>query len=149
VALARDHHVARLQVAVDQPLGVDRPQPLGDFLAVPDDVVERARTLPDDLAQRAALEVLHHEEQVPVVLHDVEHRRDVGVVDPARDLDLAQEPPARGLVRGEPRRERLDRDRAVEVAVLRPIHLPHAARADELLDVVVADAHSGEQSLLA
>ena len=52
----------------------------------------RAAAAPTLARERLAVDELHRQELVAAVLADVEHARDVAVLDPPRQLDLAAEP---------------------------------------------------------
>ena len=89
---------------------------------------------PDALLQRAPLVVGHRDEELPVPLPDLVDRRDVGVVERARSLRLAQETrPGRRVQRLLGRQE-LQRHGPPQTRVPRPVHDPHPAAADPLLE---------------
>ena len=96
----------------------------------------RAGRVADDVAQRAAVDVLHDDEVRAVLLAPVVDRDDVGVVQVGRGLRLAPEPLDERRVAGELGREHLERDRAVEQLVAGQVHLGHAAPGDARDDLV-------------
>ncbi len=143
---ALEQDVARLHVAVDEPLRVR--------------LVERARDLAQDverpgrvepaLPQQHPAEVLalrqpHREEEHPVGLARVVDRQDVRVFQGRGEPRLAQEPLPEVLVVGELRRQDLQRDPAPEVDVFRQIDDALAAAAQHRLDAVVAEERSGSE----
>src|SRR6185436_14280823 len=99
---------------------------------------ERARLVPalapgahelEDRAEIASLDELHREEDAAIRVHaELVHRQDAGVVELRGDLRLLEE--ARGLARvrgGGPERELLQRQRPVQLRVLRTMDDAHAA----------------------
>jgi hypothetical protein len=143
----RDHHVAGLDVAVDETGPVDRRQGLGDLRAPAEQRVDVGGSLGEDLAQRPALDVLHHQQQTAVVLDDVEHRGDVGVRHLAGHAGLADEAFPRDLVRRQVRRQGLDRHQPVQMRVPGAVDLAHAAPPDLVEHLVLADGGSGQWRL--
>src|SRR6185503_12624394 len=84
-----------------------------------------------DLAERDAGQLLHHEErQAIAVVADLVHRHDRRVLEPALDRRLAQEALDRALA-GRRRTHALDRDIATDLLVARRDHLAHSALADQ------------------
>ena len=113
------------------PARVRGDERVGDLLDPAQRGRERRRAvLAQHVGQRAALDELHHEDVVAVVLDDVEQRDDVGVTDRRRRLRLAQHPRAPlGIVR-ELGRQHLERDVAIEPLVARAPDLAHRALAE-------------------
>ncbi len=60
-ALGRDHHVLRLEVAVDDALGVGGGEAVGDLARERERVPDRQRARGEDLAQRLPLDPLHRD----------------------------------------------------------------------------------------
>jgi hypothetical protein len=60
-AAVAEHHVARFEIQVDDVLGVQRVKRGGDPRADASDLVRGERRLPEPLAQRLALQELHHD----------------------------------------------------------------------------------------
>ena len=84
---------------------------------------------------------------IAVLVADVVERADVGMRERRDRLRLALEPLPHVLVRREVRRQDLDRDRALEPRVLRPVDLSHPSRADRGEDLVRPEpATGGERS---
>ena len=114
--------------------GVER---VGDLVADVDRPGRLERRLRvDEVAQRAALDVPHHEVELPVALAGVVDRDDVRVLERRRELGLREEAHAEPLVVRDLGREELDRHRALQAWVVRAVDDPHPATADELLDTV-------------
>ncbi len=132
-----DHHVARLDVAVDDAGAVavlERVEHAGDDL----DRALRGEPglLAQQFAQRPALDVLHHDERDPVAVDDVlagvVDGDDVAVVERRRGLGLAPEPGLEGGVDRVVDAQHLDRDDAAQPPVASPADLRHAAAAESL-----------------
>ena len=85
-AVARDDDVARLQVAMRDPLTLDRVERVGDLHAVLEHLLDRLRTL-----QGLALEVLHDEVIAAVMLADVDECADPRMLERRDDAGLAFE----------------------------------------------------------
>ena len=90
------------------------------------------------LAQRLALDVLHHIVASPALAAHAEDGHDVGVVQPARGARLALEPPDLHQISQGMRREQLEGHAAAERALLGLVDDAHGATTDLAEDVVVA-----------
>ena len=134
---ARDEHVPGLHVPVEEPALVGRVERRGDLLHQPHDALRLERALSvEDLAQVAALDPPHRDEEEALGLALLVHRDDVRVVDQRGQPGLALEALAEALVGDKRAREHLQRNRAPEPQVLRPVHHPHPATAGKRLDAV-------------
>jgi hypothetical protein len=140
VGLPRDEEVRRLDVAMND---ADRVR-LCDALArlehqVDDDRGRLWPVVPEDLVEVVTLQILHHHER-RAVGHgpDVDHARDVLVLQLDRRLRLAQEPRDGRRALRHLRQEDLDRDRLRQVLVRRAHHPTHAAGTEDLVDPVLA-----------
>ena len=145
-----DEDVVRLEVAVDDALFVRRLERVDDL----QEHVERARhrhaPLLHALAERLALQPLHHEVRAPVGQHaereDVDEVRMADLIDRARLVDEALDGV---LVGAQPPRDHLDRDLLADERMGRGEHRRHAAFAELPLDAVLADDRAGAQILFA
>ena len=100
-----DDDVLGLDVAVDDPRRVGCPERAEDRLEDREGLPRRERRLlVDDVPQRLALDELHHEEDVAVVLALVEDGDDVGVAEAGRRPRLRPETLDEDVVGGQPRR---------------------------------------------
>jgi hypothetical protein len=104
-------------------------------------VVERERRLgPQPFGERVAIHVLHDDERLFLIRHEVVHLDNVRVRELRRRASLAKEPLSQleiALVVG---LERLDGHQAAQVRVARQVQRSHAAAAKPALDRVLADA---------
>jgi hypothetical protein len=85
-----------------------------------------------------AFEVLHREEDDPVILAQIVGARDVGVGDGVSQRHLPAEPLHVLLVLGDARTQRLDGHQLAQQEVVAERHHPHAARADHAAHQVAA-----------
>ena len=138
----REHDVLGLEIAVDDPLRVRRAQRARHLV----DDGDRAQQIEAALArqhgvERFAVQILHHEEDGPVVrLAEVGDVDDVRVIDQARRARLAQEALDRLLAAAVPLVEDLHRDLLADVDVLAAVDDAHAAATHDLAQLVLADA---------
>ena len=154
----REHHVARLQVAVDDAPPVGGIERLGNVAGDVQRLVQGQRPPLKAPGQRLPVEALHDEEvdrrlrlvgrrraaRRPLAA-DVVQSADVRVAEPPHGPRLALEALARGGVGGHVRGQDLDGDRAVEARVGRPVHLAHAARPEGADHLVGPEPHAWSQ----
>jgi hypothetical protein len=91
---------------------------------------ERQRAAYEAIRERLALEQLHDQKVVSVVLPDVVEGTDVRMVQLRDRSRLALETDAQLFVAGEFGRKDLDRDAAIEARIARAIDLAHSAGAE-------------------
>src|SRR5262249_22532149 len=140
LAARLDVEVAGLEVPVDDLLGVR----VGEAVAGLLHDVELLPDVPDapavdELAEVRALEQLHRHEDPALLLAEVVHGDDVGVVQARRRLRLAEEALAGLAFRAGAPGDRLDRHQTVQERVVRLEDLAHRALADLADDLVFAD----------
>ena len=139
VAVLGDHHVGRLEIAVDQPLFVRTGKPFSDL----DRDIERALGLQgptdQDLAELVTADQLHRDERHTLGLADFVDHRDVRVLDQRRGPRFLEHPLAADTIVHEILGQDLERHLAPQVQVARAIHHAHAAAADLLDDFVVRE----------
>ena len=124
---------------MDDPLRVRGLERLGDSDPEVQHLLPGQPPRVQQLAQRLALEQLHHDEGPAGVVADVVDRADVRVVEPGGDARLALEPLERPGLGEQVRREHLDRHRALQTQVLGPVDGAHPARAQLLENAVVGE----------
>ena len=144
LAAREDVDVGRLEVAVDDVVGVSERQPLADLQHHADLLVEGHRARGESVLQVDPVEQLHGHERLPCLEPELVHRDDVRVVEEGGGLRLPLEPLAHHLVGVEAGRDALDRDGAVQDRVVGAEHLAHGALAELADDLVLSDAR-GEQ----
>ena len=140
-AVLRQEDVRRLQIAMDDPLLVQRPERAEhrerDLPGLP----RRQRAACQTCAQRLAVEQLHREEQVVAVRVDFVELADVRVTDARGGTRLAPQP-LPFLSIAAVRAQALDGDGAVETLVVRGIDHAHAAFAKLTDDAIPAGFHA-------
>ena len=117
-------------------IGVRDVERVGDLGGEIEHLAQIERPARNRLLQGAAVEPLHHDELLALVLGDLVNRADVGVIEARCGPRLVQESPAGGFVGRSPGRQELQHDRATEDEVLGEIHDGRRALA-ELLDHLV------------
>jgi hypothetical protein len=136
-AVLADHDVLGLDVAVDDAVLVGRGQTVrrlrADFQHL---LLGEGRAL---IAQRLPVHMLHDDEELAVMLLDVVDGANVRMVERRRRACLLQK--ARPCIRlcRHLRREKFQRDFAIEFGIDGEIHLAHAARAEVLKDLVMCN----------
>ena len=155
LAVGRHEDVARLDVPVHDAFGVRRLEAGCDLQRQIDHIGGRHRLAVNTAIQRFALEQLHHQITDGCGIRDLgfgtRKRRvsevvdgaDVRVTQGSDGARLAIEALAKPRVRGQMRRQNLNRDAAVEAGVVRAIHLAHPAGSQESLQFVPAEACAG------
>ena len=103
----------------------------------------RHRATAQACRQRLALDVLHHDMELPLVVEHVVDGRDIGMVQARGGARLALELRVRLGRRGGGRRP-LERDAASEPRVLGQPYLAHAARAEQRDDLIRAEPMARE-----
>ncbi len=139
LALVGDHHVARLQVAVDDPLGMGAGDRVGDGDGQFKDAPKRKARCRQQLVEGFPLDQLHGQKVDAVRFVDRVQGDDVGMVQPGDGLGLAREPGQPIGVRGHLLGQHLQRHVAPQLGVLGAIDVPHAARTELGGDPVVGE----------
>ncbi len=144
VVVGGQQDVRGLDVAVHEAGGVRLVQRRADLRDDPRRPLGRQPALaPDEAADVVAGDVAHRDVRDPALVARVIDRDDVGVIDRRRDLRLAHEPVADRLVLEQPGRDDLQRDRAIERELRRPVDDAHAAAAGDRLDPVAGEDGAG------
>ena len=131
-AVGADLDVGGLQIAMDDALLVRGFERLGDLAGDGQGVGKIGDRDPRAMmrGQILALDQLHHERRDAARLLEAVDRGDVRMIQRREHFGFALEPRQPIRVAGHRGRQHLDRDRPLQVAVGRAIHLAHAARAD-------------------
>ena len=135
----RQKEIRRLEVAMDDPLGVGRGHRFACFDDVTHRLVDRETSAAgDERAEVLALQVLHDDVRGAVGEHaDVEDARDVLALEFCRRPRLARK--ARDEVRPaeRARQEKLERDPPIEIEMVRHDDDAHPAGAEDPFDAVL------------
>ena len=139
VAVLGEHHVRRLEVAVnDTPLvrGVER---LGDLFGHAQCLTERQRPAPQPPFERLAADVLHGDAGTTVERRDFVNRADERMIERGGGARFAEQLlQAVGLAG---RGDELERDLAVEHHIVGEADLSHASAADDFDDLIAPLRH--------
>ena len=106
-AVRRQHHIAGLQIQVNDPGTVGGHERLGELGAEPGHFGRGKRVGPD-VAKRLPVDVLDDQEIAPVLLVEIEDCGDIRVVQARKSLRFAAEARPRQLVRDAAIREDFD-----------------------------------------
>ena len=136
-AVARDHDVGGLDVAMDDAARVRRRERAGDLDGIVERRGNRQRPLRQQPIERRAVHQLHRDEGRPRVLADLVDGDDVRMVQRRGGLRLADEAAMPLGVRRRFRRQHLDRNRTPEPRIDGAVNDTHPAAADFSLDPVV------------
>ena len=127
-ALAVDHHVERLHVAMDEAYLVEGLEAVRDLRCPLEDLLGLEGLPPEHRAQVLPFDELHAQPQAPALVSGREDPADVGMTHLAHEAHLRAEPPNHlGLAR-EIAPQHLERDLVAEHAVAGPVDRAHSPR---------------------
>ncbi len=137
LALAVDHHVLGLEVAMDDAEAVRFTQALGDL---PADIQRFGRRemvgTADEGLEVFAFDVFHRQVMGKAGFAQVVHPADAGMGDPAGELEFVPKTLDGFFVEADFRLQELEGDVFLDLAVIGPVNAAHAAPADLLDDFV-------------
>jgi hypothetical protein len=136
----REHHVARLQIAVHDTVSMRRAECGGNLDGHDEGIVERQRALLQPVGQRLALETLHDEKRHALLVTDVVECADVGMGELRDRARFTIEAFAELRIVGERLGKNLDGDCPIEAGVAGLVHLAHATGPKPGKDLVRAEA---------
>ena len=139
VSALGDENVGRLDVAMNNALGVGGVERIGDFDAQGENRFQFHGAGADQVLERDAVKKFHDQKGAAVFLADVVDRADVGMVERRGGLGLAAEALERLTVLRQIFRQELQRDEAAEARVFGFVNHAHAAAAELLDDPIVGD----------
>jgi hypothetical protein len=134
--VARQHHVRRLQIPVDDAGAVRGDQSARDLEPDVQEFFDRQWPAQESMLERLSLDEFHDEEVLSLPFADIMNVADVGMVQRRNGTRFAFEPRAGLGVALELCSQRLQRDRASQPDVTRSVYLAHPAGADELEHLV-------------
>ena len=141
-AVRRQEDVGRLEVAVDQSTRVQRFERRERGEGNRHGLVERQRSAFEPRGQRLALEILHRDEEIPVLFTDVVELADIGMADRRRRPRLPPQPLGRIRIGGGAP-DHLQRDGPSQPRIPRRIHDAHPALAERARYLVMPDGFHG------
>ena len=134
-----DKDIGRLDVAVHNSAGVGGIERVGDLDSQIEQLFNLERTALDLVFEGYAVQILHGDEGLPVLLADVVNGADIGMVQGRGRLRFALEA-AEGLrIFGYIFGKELQRDEAVQSRVFGLVNHTHAAATEHLNDSVVGN----------
>ncbi len=132
VAVAVDHHVRRLEIAVKDAALVGRGDARAQLTRKLESLVLRnASDAAEQRAEILAVHVLHRQEAAAIGVAEVVQADDVLVGHLARHTQLVVKLREPAVVAGYPGRQEFQRDRLVERQVVGAIHFSHAAASEQ------------------
>jgi hypothetical protein len=147
-ATAVDHHVGRLQIAMQDALlvggrqtGADAARDLDCF------VLRQTPDSPEQRGQVLSVDVLHGKVGVAVQLADVVDPANVGMGDLERDADLVQEALVAVRVPRQRPGQELQRHGLAQFEVVRAVDLAHPAAPEQADDAVAVCQHRAGEEL--
>ena len=140
LTVVADHHVRRLQIAVDDILRVGCSEGSAQWHRNLQQTVDVEPVGGNQRVEGLALHQLHAQEVDSVgFLHRMD-RDDVGVLQGGQDLSFSQEPSQQIAVARERIGQQLESDFALELRVSGSVYLAHATHTDAGEDLVGADS---------
>jgi hypothetical protein len=115
---------------------------VGDLTRDPERLWQRNRSASDAIRQRLSVDELEHEGSDAAAFFEPVDRGDVRMLERGEHARLALEAGEPVGIAGEDFRENLQRDVAFEPRIAREIDFAHAARTDQRLNTINADADS-------
>ena len=146
VAILRDHHVGRLQIAMHNALLVSPRQAFGHFNRQLDRARRGQGSALQDVAQLLAANEFHRNEADAVGFPDLVNHGDVRMFEAGRGSRLEQEPVSAVWVGDQLSRQHFDGDVAMETSVDGAIDLAHAAHAQQRDDAIGAQGGANERT---
>ena len=146
-AVASQHDVAGLQIAVHDAASMRVVQGIGDPDGGPQGERQRQRAVLQPPREGHAVEILHHQEDRRTVLADVMECADIRMRDAGDGASFVAEPfdPAAWRVH-ELAREQLDGDGPIESRVARTVDFTHSPGTERCQDLEWAEAGAGRET---
>ena len=131
--------VRRFDIPVDDAFGVSRVERVGNLDGEGQNQFGFHRSPADAMLQRHAIQKLHSDERLSVLLANVVDRADIGVIQGGSSLRFALKAAERLWVSGNFIGKELESDEAMQSRVLSLVDHAHAAAAQLLDDPVMRD----------
>jgi hypothetical protein len=140
VSALGDEKVGRLDVAMNDALAMGGVERIGNLDRKRQQGFQIEGTAGDAVLQSGAVEKLHHDERLAVLLTDLVNGADVGMVECGSGPGLAAETFQGLRIVGDVVRKELESDEASELGVFGLVNQAHAAAAQLLQDAVVGNS---------
>ena len=137
MAALGDKYVGRLDIAVDDAIGVGGIKGIGDLNAERQNLVGLERAIGDAMFERYAVKELHDDEGIAILFAYVMNRADVRMVQRGSRLGLPLEAAESLRIFGYFVRQELESDETVQTAVFRLVHHAHSTAAQLFQDAIV------------
>jgi hypothetical protein len=137
VAALGHKNIRRLDVAMDNSQRVGGIQAISNFDAEREQCLQFHGTVADDVLQRRAVEVLHDDERLAILLADVMNGADIRMVERRSGFSLAAEPPQGLRILSHIFRKELQSDEAVQAGILGLVNDAPTAAAQFVDDAVM------------
>jgi hypothetical protein len=145
LAALGDEKVGRLDVAMDDPLGMGRVEGVGNLDGCIQHLFALHRFSGNQVLEGLALEQFHGDEGLAVVLVDLVNRADIRMVERGGGARFALKPLQCLGITGQFWGQEFQRDAASQLAVFSPEDHPHAATAEFFENAVMGDGLAGER----
>ena len=137
---ARQHDVARLEIAMNDTIAVGGFESVRDLHTVAERLLDAERPSFETAGERFASHVLHDQKRSALLLADVVERADVGMIEP-RDGTRFTFETLDSFASGQlGHANDFQRDSAIETSVAGAVNLAHAARSKPFQDFEDAEA---------
>ena len=134
-----DKDVGGLDVAVNDAFGVSRVEGVGNFDGQGKNLAGLHRTARDAVLQGYAIQKLHGDEGLAVLLADIVNRTDVGVIQSGGGLGFALKTAERLGIASDFVGKEFQSDEAVQAGVLSLVNHAHAAATELFDDAIVGN----------
>ena len=140
-----DENICRLHVAVHDAFTVRGIKRVGHFDRNVQKTIHRHRLAGYQVLERAAIEILHGDKGVAVLLRDLVNCADVGVIQRGCGSCFATEPFKRLRVAGDVFRKEFQRNEAAELVVLGFVDDAHASTTEFLDHSIVRNGEANRR----
>ena len=140
LAVFGDEDIRRLDVAMDDALGMRRIERVGNLNSQVEQEVDRQRLAVDAMLERLPLEKLHREKGAAVVFANVVDRADIRMIEGRSGAGFAPEALQHRQLAADLVRQKLERHKAPQAGVFSLVDHPHPATADFFEHPVVGDS---------
>jgi hypothetical protein len=120
-----DEDVGRFNIAVNDAFGMGRIESVGDVDAKIKETFCFQRTPENELLQRLAFQVLHHDKGPPFVIADFVNGANVGMVESRRRPGFASKTLQRLIILGDVVGQKFQGDHAAKLSILSLVHDTH------------------------